>query len=382
MTPTVRPTLKVRPVGNAADIRSFVRLPRTLYRSDPLWPAPVEIERRAFLNPRKHPFYRHGSAQAFLAYEGKTCVGRILAAEDPRYNEVHNARAGTFGLFESVDDPAVARALVDAGSEWLRARGAKTLLGPIDLSINYPCGLLVEGFETTPAVLLNYNPPYYQGLLEGCGLRKAKDLYTYWFHDGQPVPERWERIAERARVRNRIRVRPVDVRDFERELGRIETIYNAAWENNWGAVPMTPAEYAHMGSEVKPLLLDGLVLLAEIDGEAVGFSLSLPDLNPILQQSGGRLFPTGALRLLWALRRPVGRIRGIRMLALGVLEAYRRRGVAEQLILATIRNAKALGIRSCEMGWTLEDNHSVNRTIEAVGGTRIRRYRIYEREIG
>ncbi len=371
-------SIEIRPVRDRAGQRDFIRLPRALYRDDPLWPPPIDFERRAFLDRRKHPFFLHGEAQAFTAWAGGECVGRILVAEDPRYNELHSSRTGTFGLFESRDDPAVSGALLDAGAAWLRGRGLKTLIGPIDYSTNYPCGLLVEGFSSTPSLLLNYNPRYYGGLLEGWGLRKAKDLYSFWFATAQGVPERWRRIAERARRRNRVRVRPVEVRDFDAELTRIERIYNGAWEKNWAAVPMTHAEFQHLGKEVRPLLGRGVVLIAEIDGEPVGFSLTLPDINPLLQRIEGKLWPFGALRLLWGLRHGV---RSMRTLALGVLEGYRRRGVTELLILDTIEMASADGVQMCEMGWTLEDNDLINRSIESLGGSRIRRFRIYERAI-
>ncbi len=338
------------------------------------------MERRAFLNPKKHPFFRHGAAETFTAWRDGRCVGRILAAEDPRFNEVHSARAGTFGLFESIDDPEVSGALLDAAADWLRKRDLKTLLGPIDYSTNYPCGLLVEGFDSTPALLLNYNPAYYATLLESYGLRKAKDLYTYRYDASeQEVPERWQRLAERARKRYGVNIRSVDVSDYDAELARIETIYNGAWSKNWGAVPMTPAEFDFLASEIKPLVVDGLVLIAEVEGEPVAFSLTLPDINPLLQRINGRLLPFGALRLLWGLKRRS--VPAIRTLALGVLEGFRRRGITELLILDTIQNAVRTGMPRCEMGWTLEDNDLINRAIESLGGYRIRRYRIYERAI-
>lgn len=337
------------------------------------------MERRAFLSRRRHPFYQHGSAQAFTARREGRCVGRILVAEDPRFNEVHSTRTGTFGLFESVDDPEVAGALLEAGAEWLRGRGLKSLLGPIDYSTNYPCGLLVEGFGSTPTLLLNYNPRYYADLLEGWGLRKAKDLFTFWFNTSQTIPERWLRLAERARRRSGVTIRSVNLKDYDAELARIEKIYNGAWSKNWGAVPMTHAEFEHLASEIKPLVMEGLVLVAEVNGEPVGFSLTLPDINGVLQRIDGRLFPSGALRLYRALKH--GGIRRIRTLALGVLEGYRRRGINELLILETIAGAIRNGTPECEMGWTLEDNDLINRAIENLGGTRIRRFRIYERAI-
>ncbi len=371
-------SLEVRTVRGAADRRRFVRFPRAVYRNDPLWAEPLLLERKQFIHPRKHPFFRHGRAEHFLARRGKELVGRITAAEDPRFNELHETRVGTFGLFECFDDAEAATALIERAAQWSRERGLEMLRGPIDYSTNYPLGTLIEGFESTPALLLNYNPRYYPRLLEGAGLRKVKDLYTFRYHTDQGVPERWRRLAERARVRSGVVIRPVHVRDLGEELVRIERVYSRAWEKNWGAVPMTHAEFAHMGREIKPLVREGLVLLAEIEGEAVGFSLTLPDLNPVLKQIGGRLFPLGWVRLLRALRSGTG-IHGIRTLVLGVLEGYRRRGITELLILATIEGGLANDLLDCEMGWTLEDNELITRSIESLGGKRIRTYRIYER---
>ena len=373
--------LEVRPVRGASERRRFTTFPRRVYRDDPHWPEPLQIERRAFIDPRKHPFYRHGRAEHFLAWRGAEVMGRVTASEDPRYNEIHNSRVACFGLFECLDDAEAARALIEGAAAWARERGLDTLRGPIDYSTNYPVGTLVEGFGSMPPLLLNYNPTYYPDLLAGAGLAKAKELYTFSYHAGrQAVPERWRRIAARVAERGRVVIRPVRVSELPRELERIERIYSGAWEKNWGAVPMTHAEFQHMGREIKPIVLDGLVLLAEVDGEPVGFSLTLPDLNPVLKPLRGRLLPFGWLRLLRAVRTRKG-IPGLRTLVLGVLEGYRRRGVTESLILATIEAGVQLGIPACEMGWTLEDNELINRAIESLGRQRVRTYRLYERAL-
>jgi len=374
-------TVEVRPVRGAPDRRRFASFPRQIYRGDPHWPEPLLIERKGFIDPRKHPFFRHGRAEHFLAWRDAEVVGRITASEDPRYNELHDARVACFGLFECREDPDTAVRLIEGAATWARARGLDTLRGPIDYSTNYPLGTLVEGFQSTPSLLLNYNPPYYPELLEGAGLAKAKDLYTFRYDASrQEVPERWKRLAQRVRERGRVNIRPVRLRDYPRELERIERIYSGAWEKNWGAVPMTRAEFQHMGREIKPIVWEGLVLLAEVDDEPVGFSLSLPDLNPVLKSLRGRLLPFGWFRLLRAVRTGRG-IPGIRTLVLGVLEGYRRRGVTESLILATIEAGVRHGVPNCEMGWTLEDNELINRAIEHLGGKRVRTYRIYERAL-
>lgn len=373
-------SLEVQPVRSRSERRRFVNFAWSIYAGDPFWVPPLKIERHAFLNRRKHPFFRHGSAQAWLATDRGRVVGRILAADDPRFNQIHNTQTGTFGLFECVDDPVVAAALLETAIHWLRARGLKHALGPIDYSTNYACGLLVEGFGSSPKILLNYNPPYYAELIDAAGLRKAKDLYTYAYNMHQGIPARWLRVAERSRKRNRVHVRPVNLKDYDNELARIEAIYNRAWEDNWAAVPMTHAEFVHMGRNMKELVFNGLLLIAEADGEPAGFAMTIPDINPTLQRIGnGRLLPTGFLRLLGDLR--PGGLMGLRTIALGVLPGFRKRGITELLILETIASGQRLSMPNVELGWTLEDNDLMNRAIENLGGSRIRRYRIYERMI-
>ncbi len=374
--------LEVREVRSRRDLDRFIRLPWRIYAEDPHWVPPLLMEVKEFLNRRKHPFYKHGDAAQFIATRGDETVGRILVSDDPRYNQDRGENVGCFGMFDCDNDQATAHALLDAAAGWLTARGRTVIRGPIDYSLNYPCGLLVEGFDTPPRVMMNHNRRYYAGLLESWGLCKAKDLYAWWFVDPRDLLSKWRRRAERLARRGKISVRPFRLNDFHAEVNRCQQVYNAAMGNLWGFVTLSQAEFAYMAGQLKKLAIADQVLLAEIDGRTIGFSITLPDVNEAIRPLNGRLtrfgLPLGLLRLLRRKRH----VKTARMVVLDVLKEYRRRGVAEMLILHTLDYGKnVLGYTGAELGWTLEDNDSVNRTIEAVGGKRYKTYRIYQKDL-
>jgi len=228
-----------------------------------------------FIDPRRHPFYQHGAAVPLVAYRGQRPIGRILVSDDPLYNAHHEDNVGCFGMFESVDEPAVAGALLNAAADWLARRGRSRMMGPIDYSMNYSCGLLVDGFDTPPRVMMNHNPPYYSRLLESCGLTKAKDLYAWWF-DRENRIERWRPRVERAVARIGVVVRPLRRDDMPAEILRCRAIYNEAWKDNWGDVPMTLAEFEHLAKFLLHLAVPELLLVAEVNGRAVAFSIDAP----------------------------------------------------------------------------------------------------------
>ncbi|HET6880948.1 MAG TPA: GNAT family N-acetyltransferase, partial [Pirellulales bacterium] len=317
-----------------------------------------------------------------LAYRGDEVVGRVLVSDDPNYNREHQSNVGCFGMFEAIDDEQVARALIDAAADWLRGRGRTSIRGPIDYSLNYTCGLLVDGFDTPPRLMMGHNPPHYERLLASCGLTKAKDLFAWWFDDSNDMLAVWGRRAERLAARGRVQLRPLDFSRLPEEIERCKAVYNAAWQRNWGFVKMTDAEFGHLAKHLKVIAVPDLLLLAEVDGEPVGFSMTLPDLNEAIRPLDGRIFKWGLPLGLIQLYRNRRRVKTARLMALGVLEQYRRRGVAELLILRTLEFGKhQVGFTGAELSWTLEDNDLINRTIEAVGGRRYKTYRIYERTI-
>lgn len=376
--------IDVRQVRTRLDRRLFLEFPARMYAGDPCWVPPLLLERKQFLDSRKHPFYRHGAAATFLAWSGRQPVGRVLVSDDPLYNAKHHDNVGCFGMFEAIDEPAVAHALLDTAGAWLAARGRSRIMGPINYSTNYECGLLIDGFDTPPRLMMNHNPAYYRGLLESWGLAKAKDLYAWWFDRvDNEIDAAWRSRVERIAARGGVTVRPLRPKEMQAELLRLRKIFNEAWKDNWGGVPMTEAEFQSMARELVHFAKPELMLIAEVEGQAVGFSLSLPDINEALRGTDGRLFQFGLPIGAWKLWRGLKRIKTCRLLALGVLEGYRRRGAAELLILRTFDQGRdALGYTGAELSWTLEDNSLINRTIEAVGGRRYKTYRIFERELG
>jgi len=379
----VQGRLEIRPVISGRDLNAFLNVPERIYVEDPQSVPLLLLDQKEFLNSRVHPFYLHGAAEKYVAYRNGIPQGRILVSDDPRYNAEHKSNTGCFGMFESADDPEMAQGLVEAASKWLHDRGRTAIMGPIDYSTNYSCGLLIEGFHTPPRILDNHNPPYYGGLLESCGLAKAKDLFSWWFTDSKDMRSRWRERAERITNRGKITIRSIDVRDFDAEVQRCNTVYNGAMEHNWAFVSLTEAEFRYMAGRLRQLAEPKMVLLAEVDGYPVGFSITLPDMNEAVQPLNGRLFPYGLpinlVRFLWRKRH----IKTARMLVLNVLEKYRRRGIAEMLILKTLDYGKNVAhYTGAELGWTLEDNYLVNQTIEAVGAKKYKIYRIYEKSIG
>jgi GNAT superfamily N-acetyltransferase len=374
--------LEVREVCGRHDLDRFLKMPWPIYAEDPHWTPPLLIENKEFLDRRKHPFYRHGDATQFIATCGEQTLGRILVSDDPLYNQQHSENLGCFGMFECVDDRTTAHALLDAAAGWLHSRGRTTIRGPVDYSLNYPAGLLIEGFDTPPRVMMNHHRRYYAGLLESWGLRKAKDLCAWWFVDPMNLAAKWSARAERLARRGGITIRPFRNSDFAAEVDRCQEVYNSTMSDLWGFVKLTTDEFRYFSRQLARLTLPDQVLLAEVDGRVVGFSVTVPDVNEAIRPLNGRLtrwgLPTGLLRFLWHKRR----IKTARMIVLDVLKDYRRRGVAELLILRTLDYGKnVIGYTGAELGWTLEDNDSVNRTIEAVGGWRYKTYRVYEKEL-
>jgi GNAT superfamily N-acetyltransferase len=369
--------VQVSLVATGLEKDRFIRMQWDFYGGDPNWVPPLLMERHEFLDARANPFFQHAEVALFLATRDGKPVGRIAAVEDRNYNAFHQCKAAAFGLFESVDDPGVAAALFAAARNWARWRGLTSMIGPLSLSTNHECGLLVDGFDV-PYVMMAYNPRYYADLFEACGLVKAKDLYAYERSAAVPPPERFMRVTEKIRHHTGIVLRTLDMASFEAEVSRIKGVYNAAWEKNWGFVPMTDAEFDRLARDLKPIVEPGLILIAEDHGEPIAFSLTVPDVNQVLKHLDGRLtthgLPIGLAKLLWYKRK----IDRVRLMALGIKEGYRRRGLDAVLIVETILRTGQLGYSGGEVGWTLEDNELMNRAIEACGAKRSRVYRIYE----
>jgi GNAT superfamily N-acetyltransferase len=382
--PDVRPDddVEVARVQSWAEKDEFIRFQWKVYDGDLHWVPPLLMERREFLDPAKNPFYAHADVALFVARRGRKVVGRIAAVEDRNFNAFHGTKTAYFGLYESVNDPGVAAALLKAAKDWARWRGLDTLLGPMNLSTNYEVGLLVEGFDSDPYIMMPYNPRYYGELFEACGLKKAKDLFAWERSARTAPPERFMRIADKIREHEEITIRSANLKDFATEAERIKEIYNAAWEKNWGFVPMTSAEFDKLAKDLKQMLVPDLAVIAEHRGEPVAFSLTVPDYNQALKKVNGRLtrfgLPIGLMKLLWHARK----IDKVRLIALGVKTGWRRRGLDAVLIVEAIRRANALGYAGGEVSWTLEDNDLINGAIEASGCTKTKVYRVYDAPTG
>jgi len=357
-------------------LKPFVDVAWSINARDPAWVPPLRRSLYALLR-HTHPFHRHAEVVYFLAERDGEAVGRVAALINHRHNEFHGERIGFFGFFESVPDPAVAGALLDAAAAWARERGATALRGPMNFSTNEECGLLIEGFARPPMLLMPHNPPYYARLLEDQGFAKCKDLVAYLLERGE-VPAALERGAELALRRHRVRLRTLDLRRFREEVRRIQEVYNAAWQRNWGFVPLTNEEIEHLAKELRPIADPELCLFVERDDETIGFALALPNLNEALAHlRDGRLLPLGLPKLLWYRRR----IRGMRLITLGFQPGFQHQGLGPLVYLQIYRTGVAKGYTHAEASWVLEDNWEMRRAIERIGGRVDKVYRIYERPL-
>jgi ribosomal protein S18 acetylase RimI-like enzyme len=373
--------IEVSEVTSRRERDAFIKFQWEIYANDPAWVPPLIIERKRFLDRKRHPFYRHGDAALFLARRNGKIAGRIMASDDPNYNSLHETNVGCFGLFECIDDREVAAALFDAAESWLRNKGRTEVIGPIDYSTNYVCGLLIDGFRFPPTILTAHNPSYYRELIESCGFTKEKDWYAWWFADPSKAVSHLRRLATRLKTRWPVTIRAADLKNLRDESRRLRQIFNQAWEKNWGFVPFTEVEMEFMTEELKPVIVPGFAWVAEIGSEPVGFILALPDINVVLRDLNGRLtrfgLPIGLIKLL----RYKNHVQKGRLIALGVVEKYRRAGIAEMLVLHVIEETMIKRGITGELSMTLEDNYMINRFLEAIGAERYKTYRIYSKSI-
>ena len=375
-----RGAVEVRPGVSRADRARFIDMQWRIYADDPNWVPPLRMAVRDLLNPSRHPFHQHAEVQCFLALRDGDVVGRICAVVNHRSNEFHDERVGTFGLFETIDDEDVARVLLDTAAGWLRERGMHVMRGPMNLSTNdelYSPGVLIEGFDSPPLVMMAHTPRYYQKLLEGNGLQKARDLISYWVDAPEPPP-RLQRMYDRLTRMDGVRIRTIDMSRLDDEIDLILQIYNSAWERNWGFVPFTEAEIRHLAKELKPVVAPELCPLVFVNDEPVAFALALPDFNQVLHRlKDGRLLPFGIFKLLWHRRN----INQTRVLTLGIKPGYRNRGFDAAMIAHIIIEAGKLGKQRGECSWILEDNVEMRNGIERAGGYEYKRYRVYEKQL-
>lgn len=356
--------------------KRFIEQPFGLYSGDPYWVPPLVVAEMERLHPGKNPFFEHAEVRCWLARREGEAVGRIAAIDDARYQEVHGDDCAFFGFFEAAD-AEVAAALLETAEAWARGRGRSRMRGPVDLSMNDMAGLQVKGFDGPPMIMMPYNPPEYAGWIEARGYAKAKDLWAWYYDIAAGPSERVRRLARRVEKRQQPEVRYIDMKRFDADLDHIREIFTRAWSDNWGFVPPTDAEFEFLADELKRIIVPELTLILELDGRPVAFSVTLPDLNQVFKKIGGRLLPFGIITLLrWR-----HHVDGARMLLLGVLPEYRRRGLELLALERPAVEAQQMGLVRGECSWTLEDNDSINKAIAAVGGEHYRTYRVYERPL-
>jgi len=373
--------VSIRPVASRRDLNAFIDLPFRLRRDDPQWVPPLRFERRAFLDPKKNPWFQHAEAELFLAERDGEAVGRITAHVDRRWDEFQGGSDGMFGFFECENDPETATALIETAADWVAARGRSRLLGPMDFTTNDECGLLIEGYDEPSMILEPWHPPYYRELIEGQGLVKTIDLlmWALWFGDlaeGDEFTPMIHAAAKHSREQGVV-VRNMRKRDMEAEVTRFMEVYNVAWGRNWGFVPITEAEVKFQAKNLKPVLDENWAMIAEREGEIVGAALTLPDVDQALTRMKGRILPFG----WWHFLRRRSYIDRLRVFALGVLPQHQHLGVAAALYERHLEAAQDPGPRGGHMGWILETNKPMNRAMEGMGGEVVQRYRIYEKAV-
>ena len=372
----------IRPVSGRADLKRFIEFPYRLRRDDPQWVPPLRFERRAFLDRSKNPWFEHAEAELFLCEREGEVIGRITAHIDHRWDEFQGGADGMFGFFDSVEDPFVVAALLDAAKGWLAERGRQRMLGPMDFTMNDECGILIEGYDEPSMILEPWHPPYYSRLLSEQGLTKRIDLLMWelWFgklKEGTELHPLIHAAAAKSREEGVV-LRGMRKRDMTAEVARFMDVYNEAWGDNWGFVPITQAEVAFQAKNLKPVLDEDWAMIAEKDGEVVGAALTLPDVEQALAKMNGRLLPVG----WWHFVRRKRYIDRLRVFALGVKHDYQHLGVAAALYERHVQTAATVGPRGGHMGWILETNDPMNRAMEGMGGRVVQRYRIYEAPLG
>ena len=364
----------------ARDVGRFLAVPYPIYRTDPHWVAPLEFDLRKVFTDA-NPLFQHATVQLWVARQDGRDVGRIAGIVDQNFNRVQNQHTAFFGFFESANDPAVAAALFDAVAAWARTQGLDRLLGPMNPTSNDECGLLVDGFDSDPVLMMPYNPPHYPALVEGAGFRKAKDLIAFRLEVANSPLDRLKRIAVICRKRHpEVSFRAVTKQTLTADLAKVKDVYNAAWETNWGFTPMTDAEIDFMADRLKPLLTPGLIWLAETEKEPIGFLLATLDFNQALKHLRGRLLTPGLLRALpyflgW--RRPDA----TRVITLGVKASWRNRGLESVMLVEGLNTGIRLGVTWSEASWVLEDNVPMRRVIELFGARAYKTYRLYDRPV-
>ncbi len=370
--------VEVRPVDSARERRNFIFYPETIYRDHPVWVPPVYADIGRQIDPRRGDFFKHSAGRFFLAWRGSEIVGRIAALHNTRHLAAHDDGAGFFGFFECEDDPATAAALLRTAEDWLRQRGLKVARGPANFSIQDEAGVLLDGFEHAPMAGMAYTPPYYRALIEAAGYGKAKDLHVcrlYWENWNTDQIQRICALADR--LTTGVTIRQLDMSDLPGEASRLAEVFAEAWRENWGAQPISQAEFLKYAEQYRLFIDPRLVLFAEQDGETLGIMVAIPDMNEIIRRIDGRLFPLGWWRLLTERRK----VKGIRLFLMGVKAKARLMGLPALFTRRLHELLYQSHYRTLEFSWILEDNRDTLALITRAGGRRVQTLRLYEKAL-
>lgn len=370
------PHLDIVPVSTSKQQKQFLNLPWELYRGDPNWITRLRSTERELVGFKKHPFHEVNEVQAFLALRDNRPVGRILAILNRGHVQSYDENLGFFGFFESIDDQSVGDGLLNAARDWLAERGMEAVRGPVNPSLNYDCGLLIEGFDTPPTFMMTYNPPYYARLIETYGFVKSQDMFAYSADVDmlETVDKKLEFIVNEAKRRFEINLRTLDTSRFDAEVRMFLDIYNKSLVGTWGFVPLSEGEIDHMSASLRHLIVPEMTAVAEVEGRPVGAVFGLLDYNPRIKRIGGRLFPFGFIRLLWN-RRSIHRVR---LISTNVLPEFQKWGLGVVLLAQLLPDALRWGIREGEFSWVLESNHLSRKSLERGGARLEKTYRIYD----
>lgn len=371
--------IEIRTVSSKKELMQFIKLPWKIYKDDPHWVPPLIMDRKNILDKEKNPFFQHAEMELFLAFKNGELVGRIAAITNENHNKFHEDNLGFFGFFESIDDLQVSQALFDKVDQWLKEKGKDGVLGPFNPSTNDEVGLLIDGFDSPPYVMMCHNPAYYIQLVEKSGYTKAKDMFA-WFLDirGMKIHEKIMRVADASVKKYGLTIRNIKMKNLDKEIHNIRAVYNDSWSRNWGFVPFTDAEIEHLATDLKQIAIEEFVVLAFKGDRPIGFLLTLPNINEILiNNKSGRLFPTGLFKLMTGMKK----IQTVRTITLGIVKDFQHIGLGTVLYTDLIGRAQRRGLIGGEMSWVLEDNDAMNRPIELMGSKKYKIYRAYQKKL-
>jgi len=372
--------IEVVEVESSSQLKKFITYPNYLYRNDKNYVTPLLMERKEFFDFEQNPFYKTASVKLFLAKKNNEIVGRIATCINYNHNQYHNEQVGFFGFFDCPDDYEIASTLLKVAMITVKKAGMEKMRGPMNFSTNHECGFLVEGFDSPPVIMMTYNQSYLPKLAEKFGLKKTMDLLAYKLTKEDDIPERIRKVVDKKAKRSNITLRNLRMSEFDKEVELINTVYNEAWQYNWGFVPMDKEEFSFTAKNLKQVADPDLVFIAEYEGRPIAFSLALPDLNQALIYLKGRLFPWGLLKLLWHTK-VRNKIDGVRLITFGVIPQFQKRGIDAMLYMATYNKGRSKGYSWAELSWILETNELMCKASEQMGAKVYKRYRIVEMPI-